>query len=139
MIPAHENIQMPEKVRARQEILDMVCVEYGVTMEDLLGKRRMPVFVDARKDAARRLSEIGFSISRIAQILKRDHTTIEFYFGKKEMRQRTGDHPSGYRMRMWLPEDLRAAIGACAARRGITPSAVFLEWLRERAAQEGVL
>lgn len=128
-------IQMPKRTEARQRILKQVMDKYDVTPEEFFGKRRNADVVDARKEAARRLLDAGFDKASISRILRRDHTTIEYYFsgdrnGTKLKRVRL------YRLLLALPDEVRIGIERLADARGIAAYALAHQWLVERAAIE---
>lgn len=63
-----------------KEILDDICKDYGITLEDLKSERRFGIFVMARKEAAFRLRQLRLSYQSIGILLGgRDHATIIYY------------------------------------------------------------
>lgn len=61
------------------KVLQQVCEDWGITMDELKGKKRFNWYVKARKIAAYQLSARGFSSTSIGKILKKDHSTILHY------------------------------------------------------------
>jgi hypothetical protein len=60
------------------DLVAFVARSAGLTPEDLLGPRKFAPIVRARAVAAKVLHERGTSYSRIAKILRKDHTTIMY-------------------------------------------------------------
>lgn len=61
------------------EILNQVCLEKGISIEQLLGKQRKSQFVNARKQCARSLRALNLSFPQIGKLMNRDHSSIIHY------------------------------------------------------------
>jgi len=59
-----------------RKIVAEIASEIGCAPEDVIGRRRNPVFVLARWRVARALRNLGYSLPKIGQQLGRDHTSI---------------------------------------------------------------
>ena len=58
-------------------VLDDVSILYGVPVDDILGKRRLKLIVDARHDAMYRMrNDLRMTYSHIGLIFNRDHSTV---------------------------------------------------------------
>jgi chromosomal replication initiation ATPase DnaA len=76
---------MPASLRT---ILLQVCVKHGVTPNDVVGHRRPAQIVRARAEyIVRARNETSYSFPRIAQAIKKDHTTAvaAYYGGRRQM------------------------------------------------------
>lgn len=68
------------------ETIARVCVEYGVSREDLESPNREFYVVEARAEAAIRLRQLGLTFPKIGTLLNRDHTTIIHLVYKRRKR-----------------------------------------------------
>ena len=57
-----------------------VCKEYGISVEELVGRNRRSHLIRARKEAAKRMLEDGLRVSDIAFYLQRKYHNITHYF-----------------------------------------------------------
>lgn len=53
-----------------------VCRDFAVSVTDVLSTARSVAMVDARREIAWKLRELGFSFPEIGTMLRRDHTTV---------------------------------------------------------------
>jgi len=59
------------------EILKRICMNYNVSISDVLGKKQSENVVNARIEACAKLKQFGYSIQEIGEILgKRSKKTI---------------------------------------------------------------
>jgi chromosomal replication initiator protein len=64
------------RITARQ-IIDEIAVTHDTTREDIIGPRRYPHLVEARREAMRRVrDELGYSYPQIGRIFNRDHSSV---------------------------------------------------------------
>ena len=61
--------------RARA-VLAAVSEDTGVSVDDLIGDARHARVATARKEAYRRLLDVGLSYSAVARLMQRHHTTV---------------------------------------------------------------
>lgn len=60
-----------------EKVITEVAEEYGVSAEDIRGRRRDPLTVDARDKAMYRLSaDMGLGITRVARMFERNATCV---------------------------------------------------------------
>ena len=68
-----------------QEIISDVADIYGITVSDILSRRRLRRFADARAVVCHLLCFIrGYSTTEAGKVLGRDHATV-VYFNKKTL------------------------------------------------------
>ncbi len=61
----------------RNHILELVCIEFGVTLNDLKGKKKLAVLADARKAYAYLMRKhTNETLQRIGAEINRDHPNI---------------------------------------------------------------
>ena len=61
-----------------------VCKYYNITIEALVGRRREPELIKARRDYCHLVfKNTNCTKEKIGQFLKRDHTTVTYHLGKK--------------------------------------------------------
>lgn len=80
VVTASRQIVIP----AGERIIRETAAKYGIRLADMLGYNRVPadLYVRARIDAARRIrAELGYSVSLIGRIMRRDHSTISYWLG----------------------------------------------------------
>lgn len=66
-----------------EKIINTICAEYGVSVEDLTGKCRQRNFADARQMAMYLLWDVtGMPITHICRLLNRDHATVYMAISK---------------------------------------------------------
>ena len=58
------------------DMLRAVCLEFGITRDQLVGRSKQQHFIAARRKFCHDSRAAGLSIGRIAQILERDHSTV---------------------------------------------------------------
>jgi chromosomal replication initiator protein len=64
------------RITARQ-IIDEIAATHDITREDMIGPRRYPHLVEARREAMRRVrDELGYSYPQIGRIFNRDHSSV---------------------------------------------------------------
>jgi chromosomal replication initiator protein len=79
-------------MRAARQILELVCLEFGFTAEQLLNKDRHRSIAEARQIAVWLLrTSRGLSYPEIGLLLQRDHTTIMSNYRSIERRMKK-DH-----------------------------------------------
>ena len=61
------------------QILVEVAHDHDCTVQDMLATGRYREYTEARKDAARRLHDLGYENKEIARILRRDLAAIRYY------------------------------------------------------------
>lgn len=122
------------KARLRQRIIAGVLHKHGLTEEELLGHSRGNDLVIARKEAAQKLFDAGFTPKRIATILNRDHSTVSFYFSPNQKAKLARMRAA--RTIAELPHDVRAVLTEYADANETTPRQVMIEWVTERARYE---
>ena len=67
-----------------RSILADVAEAHGLTVAQVVGERRTQRFVRARVEVINRIDrELGWSTSRIAQLLNRDHTTVVHHLDRR--------------------------------------------------------
>lgn len=66
-------------VRGVLDLLEMVAARNGVSIAELLSKRRTGPISKARADAIRELRALGHSRSEVARMLGLDHTTVIYH------------------------------------------------------------
>lgn len=69
-------VEVPERVRHVQAVIDAVCAAYGVSEADIRGPRRMPEIAHARHECMRQLAALGWSPGAIGRALGRERTTV---------------------------------------------------------------
>lgn len=57
-------------------IIPHVCRKHGITPDELLGNRRFPHLVEARREVIKHMLARDYSLPRIGRALRRDHSTI---------------------------------------------------------------
>lgn len=129
------DIGMPEKAILRKQIISDVLRIHRLGRVEFFGRSQFDELCAARKDAARRLREVGFTTGHIAKILNRERTTVLHYFDdamavRKRLRHRE------YRLLESLPEDVREIIYGVSKAERVAPAAIVREWLSERARHE---
>ena len=67
---------IPGRPLSGREIIAKVAAEHRMTVDDLVGPSRVRTICIPRWRAMRELRERGLSLSRIGQLLNRDHTTV---------------------------------------------------------------
>ncbi len=127
--------QLPLKAAVRKRIVSEVLEDNGISMAELVGRSRIPRIVDARREAAVMLLAEGFSIGRIAKILRRDHATVLYYFSDKK-REKMRNRQRGQIVLDVLNADVRAIVAAYAKATDATPLTTVIEWISERARFE---
>ena len=78
-----------------REIIKVVALERGVSMDLIRGNCRWREVVLARAEVARQLTKRGYSGTRIGAMLNKDHSTILYYLGrrKRQLKLRPTDPP----------------------------------------------
>lgn len=69
-----------------RDILAEVAKNHATTVNQILGKRRWTHIVEARREVAMRLREIGWSYPAIGFVLKIHHTSVRNLCGKLKNR-----------------------------------------------------
>lgn len=117
------------------EIIKAVLLDYAISREDLLGRSRLPQLVEARKDAARRLSDAGYGRGMIARFLKRDHHTIVYYLDGR-IQQAKNENNRNRQPLYWLEPHVRQTVQEVAASEGVPVRDVIARWVADRAGWE---
>ena len=74
--PAEPLVRVPMIGRDKR-IMREVAQAHRVTLDEMIGPRRLRTFVMARREAMRRIRfELGFSYPRIGQLFNRDHASV---------------------------------------------------------------
>lgn len=115
-------------------VISGVLLEMGLHPDDFFGQSRQPHLVNARRIAAQRLIELGFSPSQVARYLKRNHTTVLNYLPK--LREAKRPRYSSNRLLRHLTDDVREIVLAAAKAEGVTPYVLMAQWVGERAIYE---
>jgi hypothetical protein len=114
----------------RDEILRSVLSRHKLVLKDVLGKRRDSYLVDARRDAAKQLYAAGFTVARIAQILKKSHWTAKHYIDDTHA-DRRNIHCRARLTLQTLDSHSSAAIHDIARELGISPVTLAARWITE--------
>jgi uncharacterized protein YjcR len=99
-------------------------------LKDVLGKRRDSYLVDARRDAAKQLYAAGFTVPRIAEILKKSPWTAKHYIDDAHA-DRKNIHARARLTLQTLDSRTSAAIHDIAAELGISPVTLAARWITE--------
>lgn len=129
------DIAMPEKSAIRHAIIAGVLKRHRVTLEELTSRCKLAEAVAARKEAARLLLDAQFTPRRVGEILKRDRSTVEYWFNpisteKKRERKRV------YKILYSLEPDVREVVDQFAQAENVSPQTIVREWIAERARHE---
>jgi predicted HicB family RNase H-like nuclease len=127
-------MSVPDKVRIREEIISDVLKQHGIGRDEFFGKLRTARHVDARRQVAYRLKDAGFSKVRIAEIIKRNHHTVSYYFGDASARKLSCS--AQRRLFRRISGDLQHVVARCAEAEGITIETLVAQWVSERAEHE---
>ena len=127
--------QLPTKTAVRKRIIDQVLEDHNITMAELVGRSRIERFVDARRDAAIMLMAAGFKMTRICEIMRRDHTTIHSYFSHTK-REKMRARKRGQIVLDVLPDDVQGIVAEYAKANDTSPLTTVIEWISERARFE---
>lgn len=74
-------------------LIDRVCHEHGVSLNQLLSDSRKRNVVRARHEAMQRLyTETNMTTAQIAGMLNRDHSTVSYAIAKGESHCRADQH-----------------------------------------------
>ncbi len=117
------------------KIINSVLLDHGICREDLLGRSRLTQLVEARKDAACRLSDAGYSRGMIARFLKRDHHTIVYYLDGR-VQQMKNEKDRNRSPLYWLEPHVRQAVQEAAACEGVPVRDIIARWVADRAGWE---
>lgn len=81
--PAREIVTPDRVIRPGYGELVMrdVAQAHGTTVAELRSRHKPARLVRARIDAARRLTDLGYTRTLVGRIMRRDHTTISWYLG----------------------------------------------------------
>lgn len=123
------------KERIRREILADVLKRHFISKEEFFGRSQRRELCEARQDAAKRLRAANFSNRRIGQILKRDRSTIVYYFNP-EMVERKRVRRRIYQVLESLEPEVRQVVGKMAEAEHVSPMLLLREWINERARFE---
>lgn len=127
-------VAVDEKTAMRNAILSQAMDDFGLTEDEFFGRGHTQDMVAARRKASHNLRKMGLSYTRIAAILKRDHSTIMNYFG--DLRARRGAIYGQRRIFRHLSADLCEVIMTIAKDESITIETLMAQWVGERAAYE---
>ncbi|MCA6108152.1 hypothetical protein [Bradyrhizobium cenepequi] len=115
-------------------IISAVLSLHRMHRDDFFGHRRDLHLVAARRDAAHRLREAGFTSGQIGRILKRNHTTVLNYFdGLRDGKRRRLNERAVLRH---VDPELREPIQMIAQAEGVTLEMLIAQWVGERARYE---
>jgi len=63
-------------IKQEQRIFDQACKKYGVTVEEVYEQDRRKERVKARRYICAHLFQAGYTKTRIATVIKRNHATV---------------------------------------------------------------
>lgn len=63
-----------------KKIMSDVALDFGITLDELVGRSRRSHLVRARKESAKRMLQAGMRISDIAFYMQRKYHNIAHYF-----------------------------------------------------------
>jgi len=117
-----------------REIIREVMREHMLCADDFFGTLRHRHLVKARRTAALRLRDAGYSCTQVARMLKRNHTTVLNYYEAM---------PEAKRARRFnrlitrnLSEDMQIAVSAIAKAEGVSLEILISGWVSERVQYE---
>lgn len=73
------------------ELLQETANYHGVSVADITSDYRSQRLLNVRIDIAKKLSERGWSTTRIAAVLERNPTTVGYYLGRIRKKQPGGN------------------------------------------------
>jgi intein/homing endonuclease len=117
-----------------REVIKEVMREHMLCEEDFFGTLRHQHLVKARRTAALRLRDIGYSCTQTARLLKRNHTTILNYLDNMPEAKR--------KRRIFklltrnLTDDVHNAVLDMAKAEGVALEILISQWVSERVAHE---
>jgi chromosomal replication initiation ATPase DnaA len=67
-----------------RKIVEAVARKHGLTLAEMLGPRKWPIYVEARREAARELIQAipGVSLTFIGRCLNRNHASVMNLLGR---------------------------------------------------------
>lgn len=87
--PMLELIQLPPNREGRvPAIIEETAGYFGVSVREIMGRSRSKSVASARKEAMRKVRELGFSYPEIGRMFGRDHTTVVSACRGKNRRRR---------------------------------------------------
>jgi hypothetical protein len=116
-------------------IVRQVLADHGLDADEFFGRGRFAPLVAARRDAARRLRDSGFSWVQTARILKRNEDTIRCYL-TEAMQTARRDRMRERRAFTFMPADVVEIIIAFAKAENVKPEVLIAQWASERALYE---
>lgn len=116
-------------------IIRQVLLDHGIAREDFLSLRRDKHLVEARRDAARRLSEAHFSRAQIGKMMKRCEDTIRFYIDDRTRDYKAELLRNKFGMR-FLDAGTREIVLEFARLEQTKPEIIIAQWVAARAEYE---
>lgn len=132
----HCTIATDQEVRriGAHETIEQVIAEHRLHRDDFFGRYRDTHLVAARRDAARRLTALGFSSPMIARIMKRNRTTILGYL--PHLQETKKARYAAKRIIDRLAPDMAALVVAFAKAEEISVEQIIVRWVADRAEGE---
>jgi hypothetical protein len=120
-----------EKEQLRKGILESVCRDHAVSMEEINSRKQSKRMVAARTDAIDRLKLVGFSDGNICRIFGRTPKFVRYHRNrhKELVRHRGRDLPHWTR---GLSTEMRTALLQIAGSENVSVHVLMLEWVAER-------
>ena len=125
---------MPRMPLRARVIIETVLRDHHLHAEDFYSTGRGKDLVEARRDAGKKLIEIGYSSTRIGRMLKRDHSTVLNYLDIH--RKRKGEYYAGKALMKHLTPEARQIVLDYAKTENVKPHVVIAQWINERATYE---
>lgn len=111
-----------------QKILAEVASKHRIGVQDIKSRHRKNYLVTARIEVARRLfGEAGMPVNQIARVMKRNHSTVNYYIGSgvRERRAAKKRKPDrSYFLRKLAPDESRFVLELALARQ-CTPETII--------------
>ena len=125
--------RFPRMAQRPRIVIERVIKEHHLHAEDFFSHYRDAYLVKARRTAAERLYDLGYSASQIGRFLGRDHTTVLNYLpsGKQA---RANRHAAKTILRH-LTESERRIVTDLAASQDLAPAELMAQWVRTRIAE----
>lgn len=121
-------------LRARA-IIQGVLQKHKLGPLDFFSHYRVPHLVEARIDAAQQLNAIGYSHTRIGNVLHRNRSTIQHYL-TPNVRVRKREHLRKTRALATLDPEIRSIVIEYAAAENVAVHVLMAQWVSERARFE---
>lgn len=124
--------QMPRGLT--RHTIDQVLADHRIRSDEFFGPCRTKGLVAARRDAARRLHDLGYSCSKISRAIKRAPATVLNYL--PETQERKEIRYAGKRIVSRLAPDLAALVSAIAKAEEVSLEDLIVRWVADRAEGE---